>query len=103
MPDELQRRVQVLEAQVAGLIQASTDTLRLLSEQIAHVNSGTVQTISLVLEEMIADGTVDRNRLILVLERYAEHAEDAARNGMQRLPLDGLLMLLRRAGEPPGA
>lgn len=100
MTDNLELRVANLEAKYQLLANLLNEGVDKLKEVIATSDAGIVQAIWHVLEDMIATDIIDRNRLILILEKHAEMAEEKNGPDLQQTASLQLLMCLRRGGEP---
>ena len=107
---ELEQRLQamgpLLEA-VSKLGQSQIQTADELKSLLADAVSGAGAALGFALNELADQGHAERTSMISVLEKHLKQMEKSRGPGLDRVPLEQALAILRAnsegAGSPPGA
>ncbi|WP_147046302.1 hypothetical protein [Methylobacterium gnaphalii] len=102
MSDDLEARILDLELRFGNFLSSTAEKLGEIHRQTAESADQTAAVVTLLIEELVAEGVLDGGRLHQRVEAHASHLGEAGRFGTRRIVVDQLLMSLQRSRRSSG-
>jgi hypothetical protein len=101
MSEDFEARLLSLDCGFADFLKNTSEKFGDLSQKAVESTVETANAVSIVLEELIDGGALDRAHLTAAIEAHSRRAAQSSRSASGGTAVETLLANLRRAGSRP--